>query len=161
MTDLEPALDQVGKSRNFARGKANFEAAQCLACHRFANEGGSAGPDLTAVSTRFQRRDILESIIEPSKVVSEQYMNTDVRLKNGDAVIGRVLEETDAKIVIQPNPLAPEKVEIKKSDVARRSLSKLSPMPEGLVNTFTKEEILDLMAYMESGGKRDHPDFAK
>ncbi len=153
--------DQVGKSRNFARDKATFEAAQCLACHRFANEGGSAGPDLTAVSSRFSRHDILESTIEPSKVVSEQYMNTDLRLKNGDAVIGRVLEETDAKVVIQPNPLAPEKTEVKKSDIARRSLSKLSPMPEGLVNTFSRNEILDLLAYIESGGKKDHPDFGK
>ena len=161
MTDLDPLMDRVGAGRNFNRGKETFESAQCLACHRFGNEGGAVGPDLTAVSSRFKRHDILESIIEPSKVVSDQYKNTTVRLKSGDVVEGRIIEETDEKLVVQPNPLAPEKVTVKKVDVKSRALSNLSPMPEGLVNTFTKEEILDLMAYVESGGRKDHPAFAK
>ena len=79
MADLEPLLPQVAKGRNFARGKEAYEAAQCTACHKFGNDGGAIGPDLTAVSSRFNRSDILESIIEPSKVVSEQYQNTIVR----------------------------------------------------------------------------------
>ncbi len=161
MADLEPAMDQVSKGRNFQHGKAMFEAAQCLACHRFGNEGGAAGPDMTAVASRFKRHDILESIIEPSKVISDQYKNTTLRLKNGDVFEGRVMEESDDKIVLQPNPLAPEKVTVKKADLKSRALSNLSPMPEGLVNTFTKNEILDLMAYVESAGRQDHPAFAK
>jgi hypothetical protein len=51
-------------------------------------------------------------------------------------------------------------VKITKSDIDFRRVSKISPMPEGLVNIFTKEEILDLVAYLESGGRRDHSDFA-
>ena len=51
-----------------------YEAAQCVLCHKFGNDGGAVGPDLTAVSSRFNRHDILESIIEPSKVVSEQFV---------------------------------------------------------------------------------------
>src|SRR5438105_3170474 len=70
--DLVGSLDEVSKGRSFAKGQAAFAATQCLACHRFGNEGGSTGPDLTTVSTRFSRKDILESIIDPSKVVSEQ-----------------------------------------------------------------------------------------
>ena len=132
-----------------------------MACHRFGSEGGSVGPDLTAVSSRFKRHDILESILLPSKVISEQYMNQIVRTKGGDVIEGRVLEETDSKLVIQPNPLKPDKITVEKSEVKSRGPSKLSPMPEGLVNTFTKEEIFDLIAYLESAGKRDHPDFRK
>ena len=162
MTDLLPALDAVGHARNFERGKQVFEDAQCLACHRFGNEGGSTGPDLTAVSSRFQRRDILESIIEPSKVISEQFAATTIRKTDGDVLEARILAETDDKLIVLPNALKPEeKLEIKKSEVKSRALSKISPMPEGLVNTFSKEEILDLMAYMESAGKREHPDFQK
>jgi len=52
-------------------------------------------------------------------------------------------------------------VTVKTADVKSRGLSKLSPMPEGLVNTLKDDEILDLMAYMESGGRQDHPDFKK
>src|SRR5438270_4955173 len=134
MPHLEPSLDAVGKSRSFRRGKEAFEAAQCLACHKFGNEGGATGPDLTAVSSRFARRDILESIIEPSKVISEQYANTTLRLTNGDVIEGRVVEENADGLVVRPNPLQPETtIKVKKSDVKFRALSKLSPMPQGLV----------------------------
>ncbi|HXX94520.1 MAG TPA: hypothetical protein VEN81_12870, partial [Planctomycetota bacterium] len=161
MEDLQPLLDEVGKDRNFERGKEVYESAQCLQCHKFGSDGGSIGPDLTAVSTRFARRDILESIIEPSKVVSEQYQATLLKLTNGTIVDGRIVEEDAQKVVVHPNQLLPDKITIKKSDIERRQPSKVSPMPPNLVDHFTKEEVLDLMAYMESGGKKEHPAFAK
>ncbi len=161
MEDLQPSLGEVTSGRSFASGKATFATAQCLACHRFGNEGGAVGPELTAVSSRFTHRDILESILEPSKVLSEQYMNAIVTKKDGDEVIGRIAEENDQKVVVIVNPLTPVRVEVMKSDIEKRTLSKVSPMPEGLVNTFTKEEILDLIAYMESGGKESAPAFVK
>lgn len=161
LNDALPMLANVGKGRDFNKGKAAYEAAQCLACHKFGNEGGAGGPDLTAISSRFTRRDILEATIEPSKVISEQYQNVAIVRKSGDPVVGRLLEETNDKLVLQPDLLKPDKVEVKKSDVARRVPSKLSPMPEGLVNILTQDELLDLLAYMESGGKRDHPVFAR
>ncbi|MBI3856942.1 MAG: hypothetical protein HY293_14740, partial [Planctomycetes bacterium] len=126
----------------------------------FGSEGGSVGNELTAVSTRFARKDIVESIIEPSKVISEQVANTLILTTSGKILDGRILEENAQRIVLQPNPLQPEKIEIKKSDIEKRALSKVSPMPAKLVDTFTKEEILDLLAYLESGGKKDHPAFA-
>jgi putative heme-binding domain-containing protein len=159
--DLQPLLDQVGKERNFGRGKEVFAAAQCLACHRYGDQGGAIGPDLTAVAARFKRQDILESITEPSKVVSEQYMNTVIQSSDGKVFVGRIVNETADKVVVRPNPLAPETVTIKKSEVESRSLSKVSPMPEGLLNTFTKDEILDLLAFLESLGDPKHPDFKK
>src|SRR4030095_14291068 len=73
--DLVPLLDQVSQGRSFGSGKAAFNDAQCLACHRFGNEGGAVGPDLTGIASRFTRRDILDSILEPSKVLSDQYQN--------------------------------------------------------------------------------------
>jgi putative heme-binding domain-containing protein len=160
MEELEPMYPQISHGRNFERGKVIFEEAQCLACHKFGNEGGAVGPDLTAVSSRFARKDIVESIILPSKVLSDQYKNTEVKTNSGAVESGRLLEETADHIVLQPNPLKPEKMTIKKSDIKARRLSDLSPMPEGLVNTFSKDELLDLIAYMESGGRKDHPDFA-
>ncbi len=161
MADLEPELGQVSKGRNFQRGKDMYEIGQCAQCHKFGNEGGAVGPDLTAVSSRFARRDVLESIIEPSKVISEQYQNTMFELKDGTDVVGRVLEDNADKVVVQQNPLAPEKTEIKKANIKSRTASKVSPMPEGLVDTLTKDEILDLVAYLESVGQKNHPDFKK
>jgi putative heme-binding domain-containing protein len=160
--DILPLLDQVTRGRNFEKGRQAFVDAQCLACHRFGNEGGGTGPDLTVVSTRFSRRDILESITEPSKVVSEQFQNTTVVLKNGDDVTGRLVDEQKDKLILVPNPLQPNnRVEVKKSDVKSRGFSKISPMPEGLINVLSQDDILDLLAFLESAGRRTHSAFAK
>lgn len=159
MADLAGDLSKAG-GRNHARGRQAFADAQCLACHRFGSEGGGVGPDLTAVSSRFKRIDILESILDPSKVVSEQFQNTSVELKNGDEFTGRLVDETPTTLVLVPNQLEPDKrVEVKKSDVKQRSFSKLSPMPSGLADVLSKEDLLDLVAFLEAGGRADHPVF--
>ena len=159
--DLQPLLDQVSKGRSFSRGREIYIEAQCAACHRYGDQGGMIGPDLTAVATRFKRQDILESSTEPSKVLSEQYMNTVLETVAGQVHIGRIVEETPEKVVLRKNPLELETVTIKKSEIESRSLSKVSPMPAGLMNTLTKEEILDLLAYLESLGDSTHPNFKK
>ena len=161
MADLVPALDEVGHGRNFAQGQDAAFAVQCLMCHRMGEEGGSVGPELTAVASRFSRKDILESILEPSKVISEQYANTDISLKNGDVVSGRIVSETPDKIIVRPSMLAPDMQEISKADIKTRELSKISPMPPGLVNILTKQEILDLLAYLEAAGHPDGAPFKK
>lgn len=160
MEDLVPALDQVSRGRSFERGKKAFALTQCLACHRFGNEGGSVGPDITGASSRFNRRDLLETIIEPSKIVSDQYQHIIVTKRDGEEVIGRLVEENDRNLVMIVNPFNDEKTQVRKRDVQKREPSKLSPMPEDLVNILTKEEILDLLAYIESGGKADAPFFS-
>jgi len=159
MSDLMADLDRAGKGRNFENGREAFAVTQCFQCHRFGNEGGAVGPDITAVASRFSRADLLSSIIEPSKVVSEQYQNLTVVKKDGDDVTGRLIEETDAKLVLVPNQLTGDKVEVKKSDVASRAPSKLSPMPASLADILTKDDILDLLAFIESAGRRDHAAF--
>jgi putative heme-binding domain-containing protein len=161
MADLVPALGEASKGRNYQRGREAFAVAQCLACHKFGTEGGSVGPDITGAASRFNRRDLLETIIEPSKVVSDQYQNMVFTKTNGDEVTGRLVEENDNRVVVVTNPLSGERSEIRKREIARRAPSKVSPMPEGLVNILTKEEILDLLAYIEAGGKREHAAFAR
>lgn len=75
---------------------------------------------------------------------------------------GRLVEETADKLVLVPDPLKPNtKVEVKKTDVKSRTFSKLSPMPEGLVSGLSQEDILDLVAFLEAAGRKDHPAFAK
>jgi putative heme-binding domain-containing protein len=160
--DLQPSLDKVGKGRNFARGKATFEAAQCVLCHRYGDQGGAAGPDLTTIATRFKRQDILESMTEPSKVLSEQYMSTVFTTNDGAVVVGRIHQETDDKIEVLINPFdATTTLTVDKAALKSREHSKVSLMPPGLLNTFTEEEVLDLLAFLESMGDPKHPDFSK
>jgi len=159
--ELLTTLDKLDHGRNFDKGRQAYLDCQCIKCHRFGNEGGAVGPDLTAISSRFAAKDILESIIEPSKVVSEQYQNIVVTTVSGKTIVGRLLEDTPGKLVIQPNPLEPGRVEVKKGDVDTRQPSKLSPMPEHLVDGLPPDEILDLVAYLQSQGRKDYKAFQK
>ena len=102
---------------------------------------------------------MLESLLEPSKVVSEQFMNTTFTLNDGEELTGRIVDETGDKVVIYVNPFTQDPTVIKKADIKSRQAAKLSPMPEGLANVLTKEDILDLLAYLESGGRENAPAF--
>lgn len=161
MADLEADLANAGTGRNFAEGQDAVYAAQCLLCHRVGEDGGSVGPDLTAISSRFSRRDLLESIIDPSKVVSEQYANTEIVLKDGKTIVGRVVSDEDGKLLLRPNMLAPDMQEVAVADIKSRELSKISPMPPGLLNMLSKQEILDLLAFFEAAGHADGAPFKK
>jgi len=159
LAELEPKVGEVAQGRNFASGKAAFHDAQCLLCHRFGNEGGSVGPELGALAKKYSTRDILESIVEPSKVIPEQYQNVAILKKDGETETGRIVDETADKVVLQPNLLLPERLEIPTAQIAERHPSKVSPMPEGLLSAFTQEEILDLVAYLVSAGNEKAPNF--
>jgi putative heme-binding domain-containing protein len=161
MADLLPVIDRSTSGRDFVRGKAAFEAAQCAKCHRFANDGGSTGPDLTGVGNRFQPADVLESILLPSKVISDQYRPTEFITKQHTLVSGQVEAEDADTLTIRANPLSTETVKLKKSDVAKQRPARLSLMPEGLVDTFSQDEILDMIAYLRSAGNKDDKAFAK
>jgi putative heme-binding domain-containing protein len=161
MQDLLPVIDEATHGRDFERGRAAFAAAQCAKCHRFADEGGGPGPDLTGVGARFQPADVLESILLPSKVISDQYQTTEFITKGRDVVVGHVEAEDDERLLIRTNPFAAEPVALPKKDIAVRRPGRLSMMPEGLVDVLSRDEILDLIAYLRSGGKPDDPAFEK
>jgi putative heme-binding domain-containing protein len=158
--ELAAKLEKPG-SRNFNRGRDAYLAASCAKCHRCGDEGGAVGPDLTAIASRFGKRDILESIVEPSKVVSDQYQNEQFSTFSGKNITGRVVDETADKLMIQPDPLEPARVEIRKNDLESRKPSKVSPMPTNLIDVLTEDEILDLLAFLESGGSKEHPVFKR
>jgi putative heme-binding domain-containing protein len=161
MDEMMPLLAQVEKGRDFEKGKQAFADAHCAKCHRLGDVGGAVGPDLTAVSARFDRRAILESIIEPSKVLSDQYQNETFASADGKSVTGRVVDETKDELFIQADPLDPKRVAIKKVDLDSRKPSPVSPMPADLANGLTKDEVLDLIAYLEAGGRKDYKAFRK
>ena len=159
MEDIVPLLDQASRGRNYESGKAAFEAAQCAKCHRFNGDGGSTGPDISGVGNRFNARDLLESIILPSKVVSDQYQSTRVVTKD-DVIVGRIERDEPDRLVIRTHPLAGTTVEVKKSAIKDQRPDKLSMMPDGLVSILKKEEVLDLLAYLRSGGNPNDGAFA-
>ncbi|WP_254510584.1 c-type cytochrome [Anatilimnocola floriformis] len=161
MEDLNDLLSKVETGRSFEKGKAAYIAAQCYKCHRFAGEGGDTGPDITGVGNRFTAQYILEAIVVPSKVISDQYQNSLVLTQQGEVFAGRILDENDEKITIRTDPFAKELVTVLKKDIEERQKSPVSEMPQGLINTLTKDEILDMVAYLRAAGKADDKAFKK
>jgi putative heme-binding domain-containing protein len=161
LDELLPKVQAGIKSgRNFDRGRQLYGTVACAACHRFVNEGGSVGPDLTAVAGRFNLHDLLESIVEPSKVISDQYQAVNIRLKNGDTISGRVGNLNGADINVIEDMFDPGKMtNVKRADIESIEPSKVSPMPEGLMNSLQLDEIQDLVAYLLARGDRQSPVF--
>ncbi len=152
-----PVIDSGLVNRDFEQGRNMFAAVLCQSCHAMRGEGGSIGPDLTQLGTRFSSKDMLVHIMDPNKEVSDQYAATVFVMKDGSSVLGRLAREDDAKYYVSQNPYAPDQVrEIPKRDVASTKLSRISLMPPGLINRLNNEELKDLIAYLMAGGNQDH-----
>jgi len=145
--------DSFMVNRDFEKGKAMFAASLCISCHTMRGEGGTSGPDLTQLGTRFSYKDMLESIIEPSKTISDQFGATVFFMKEGNSVVGRIISQDKDKYVVSQNPFAPQMTrDILKKDVIRTRVSDVSPMLPYLVNRLNPQELRDLLAYLKSGG---------
>ncbi|HEX8296904.1 MAG TPA: c-type cytochrome [Chthoniobacteraceae bacterium] len=151
-SDFATELTSTFTARNFARGKEIYASTQCLQCHHMGADGGNVGPDLTAVGNRFSRRDLLEAILEPSKAISEQYASYLLTSRSGETLMGQIAEENNDALTLIVDPIAGTKQRLRPSQIVKRELSPTSLMPPGLLNTLSKEEVLDLLAYLESGG---------
>ena len=130
-----------------------FAATACFKCHRFKLEGGIIGPDLTGVGRRFTPQYVLESLIEPSKAISDQYQATVFITDRGKTIVGKVANLSGKNLMVITNMLEPGSfTQINVDSIEEQSLSPVSMMPAGLLDTLTRDEILDLVAYLRSGG---------
>lgn len=149
--------DKLEEKRDFENGKAMYKAALCESCHQMKGEGRNIGPDLTQLSTRFSRGDIIHSVISPSASITDQYAATQFELKDGKSIIGRIVEENETEVVINQNPYDPQQTQtIVKDDIASQAISPVSIMPPGLFNRLNEDEVADLIAYLMAGGDENH-----
>jgi putative heme-binding domain-containing protein len=160
LDELVPMVENGLKGRDYDRGRALFAAARCFSCHRFNDEGGGLGPDLSGVAGRFSVRDLLESTVQPSKVISDQYEAVTIATTDGRVITGRIVNLFDDTILVNPDMLDPNKmVRVRRDQIEEMKRSPVSMMPEGLLNTLDQDEVLDLFAYLLSGGNREDPMF--
>jgi putative heme-binding domain-containing protein len=135
--------------RSSQRGHDIFRASLCAACHRFGNEGGSTGPDLSNLSGRFTVRDLAESIVHPGAVISDQYRFEIITRSDGTQVVGRIIEAADDKWIVATNPYdLGQTVEITRDGKSKVTPSPVSPMPPGLINRLNADELKDLLAFL-------------
>ena len=155
--ELVPVVeDGLKQKRNFDKGRSLFAATNCYACHRFNDEGAAVGPDLTALAGRYSTRDLLENIILPSKVISDQYEAVIVATSDGKTITGRIMNLHNDKMTINTDMLNPSaQVDVDRTKIEEIRPSTLSMMPEGLLSTLEKDEVLDLVAYLLSRGDRE------
>ncbi|MEO6036325.1 MAG: heme-binding protein [Verrucomicrobiota bacterium] len=157
---LATAAERGLKERDFDNGRKMFGAVGCFACHRFGNEGGMTGPDLTGASGRYSPRDFLDQVLNPSKEINEQFVPMVITRKDGETVTGVIVNLNGDNVMVNTDPANPfQQDTIDRKLVKSIEPSKTSPMPEGLLGPLTQEEILNLTAYVLSGGDRKHAMF--
>ncbi len=155
--DLLTDASNLPKGRSYEVGKRMFTTATCIQCHRFGNIGGILGPDITGAARRYSSQVLLREIIEPSVQVSDQFKTHSIITLDGKIYQGRILDQNHQQLTVAIDPKAPSAViEIKANEVDEILPGKTSMMPVGLLNTLTREEILDLLAYIQSGGDAEH-----
>ncbi|MEO2046644.1 MAG: DUF6797 domain-containing protein [Pirellulales bacterium] len=146
--------------RSYSRGSEMFQVAGCIKCHKINCIGSQLGPDLTGIHKRFQGVKLLQQILQPSKEINQKYQSYLITTDNGKSITGLLVKEDDLAYHLLPNPLLPEHLTtVAKNQVDEITTSPQSTMPDGLLMTLTREEILDLLAYVEAGGDIKHPYF--
>lgn len=145
LAELEPLLS----GGDVGRGRAVFysQKSQCSACHAIGREGGTLGPDLTAIGAIRSGRDILEAIVFPSASFVPGYEPMRVETKD-DVITGNIVREDGTAVVVKLNAVLEQR--IPRSDIRSIKPGAVSVMPEGLAAGLVKEELLDLLAFLQA-----------
>lgn len=147
-----PAVATSQDEATLSRGMHAFAKAQCTQCHVMAGHGVNLGPNLVTSVKKLRGKDLLVQILDPSSKIDDDYRTVQFLLSDGRVMSGVVASETSETYTIRPNLLTPEKIKrIQKTDVEERFPSQVSPMPAGLINVLTRQEILDLVSFLEAG----------
>ncbi|WP_395749604.1 family 16 glycoside hydrolase [Prosthecobacter sp.] len=162
LDELSAASKTGMKGRSFENGRKMFTAAACYTCHRFGNAGGMTGPDLTGAGGRYSPHDLLDNIINPSKVINEQFVPIIVTKNDGTIMSGVVVNLSGDGVTLNTDLTDPnQRVNVDRKEVKSIELSTVSPMPPMLLAMLKKDEILDLVAYVLSGGDKENKMFGK
>ncbi|MSU20048.1 MAG: c-type cytochrome [Pedosphaera sp.] len=139
----------LGREGNPESGRELFSAEQkgaCFKCHTVDGSSGKAGPDLFAVGDKFPRRELIQSILEPSSTIAVGYGTTTLETKAGEEHLGIVKQATDAwtELMLADGKL----VRIAARDIKAQRGSTVSLMPEGLHALLSLQEFTDLVEYL-------------
>jgi putative heme-binding domain-containing protein len=156
--ELISAVTPLPAGRSFDVGRQLFKVANCVACHRLNDEGTVFGPDLAKLDKKKVVTDhILRSLLEPSKDIDEKFQSYSFVLESGKVITGMIVEEKPNTVQIVIDPVASGRpTVIQKSEIEERVKSTKSIMPKGLLDRLSREEILDLIAYIHAGGEKKH-----
>jgi putative heme-binding domain-containing protein len=132
-----------------ARGRKIFfdaEKSQCLKCHQVGGHGERIGPELTGVGSRFSRVFIIESILEPGRIVAPSYGSVIVALKDGRVFSGVPTAQTELTLTLADQQ--GQRHVLDRSGIEKERPQSQSTMPEGLEKRFTTAEFIDLIEFL-------------
>lgn len=153
LEDLATSVEELKHGRSYSHGKQLFQVANCIACHKLGGVGVEIGQDLTKLDPKYKQLDILKEILDPSAKIDDKFASYIFQTQDGQTITGVILEETKDEVKVIENPLLKaQPLLLKKTDIAARKKSPTSIMPKGLLDKLTREEILDLIAYVAAKG---------
>lgn len=127
------------------KGKIVFEARQCARCHLSASK---VGPDLKGAAQRFDAKDLLIAIVDPSREVSPTYQTTRLLTRSGKSYVGMVVYESPEGTLLQTD--AETTIRIAGEELAAFDKVRQSLMPTGLLRDVSSQEVADLLAYLRT-----------
>lgn len=148
-------------NENVMRGMMAFEKAHCNQCHVMGGHAGvedpklcnCLGPDLKDITKKYKNELLLKQLVEPSSEINENYQTHKFLLLDGRVVTGVITNTTKKHVEVMTNLLTPTVLrKIKKDQIDEQMKSKVSAMPKGMLNVLTKEEISDLLTFLQSDG---------
>ena len=129
-----------------AAGRQIFEK-QCQKCHKFGSLGDEVGPDLSTLRSRFKKRDVLESILWPSRTLTDQYQAVVVETSDGESRTGIIARQDTTRILLKTEQ-EPKGIAIPKSRVTDLRVTDKSLMPEGQLKDYTQQDVTNLVAFL-------------
>ena len=129
------------------KGKEMFMKV-CAGCHIHGEVGTAVGPDLTTLASRFRKRDTLDSIMWPSRTISDQYAVTMLEMADGTFQSGVIIREDRNYLYVKNAENLERPLPVPLANIKERTESTVSLMPEGLMEPLTLDEIDSLVAYV-------------
>jgi putative heme-binding domain-containing protein len=118
----------------------------CSRCHKIDDQGTDFGPDLSHIASKYNRSDLLDNILHPSKTILPGFETYVCRTKDGDTYSGFMAKKTDQEIVLKDAQL--KLISIKTDDIDKLKAQSISAMPEGLLGDLDPQQAADLVAYL-------------
>lgn len=142
-----PPVDKLVKLTGDATaGRAVFKKT-CVQCHQVDGAGTNFGPDLSKVSTRLKKLQILQSILTPDAVVDKKYLGEMIVTSEGQVLSGFIVEAANDSVTIRTATRGVHKIPTHDIEV-RKPLTN-SFMPSGLERTMTRQQLMDLVEYLQ------------
>jgi putative heme-binding domain-containing protein len=151
--ELKQFIADVQTKGDARRGERVYRQEQlgCVKCHAIGGAGGVVGPDMISLGASAQVDYLIESLLEPSKKIKENYHTVTVQTGDGRTLAGIVVQKTETHLVLRDQN--DELVKIAVADIDRQANSPLSLMPEGTVKSLRRDELVDLVRFLSELGK--------